>query len=147
MEDIESRGFWRRYMSHCRSMPVRDLKNARRANLVMLLWALTLLPALYLLKEELVPAGPLVWVAIAVPTLLSVAAVVTYIRFLRHADELLRKIQYEALGLGFGAGFVAAFALELLEEGGIGTYDAGDPMFAMILFYCIGILVGTRRYL
>lgn len=146
METAQSKSSWREYLAACRSMPERDRRNARIANWWLFFWCITFLPALYMLKEGLIPSGALSYAAAIVPTALAAIGVAAYVRFLRDADELQRQIQLEALSLGFGAGFVAAFGLQLLEEAGLGTYGAPDTFSAMLIFYFIGLYLGTRRY-
>ncbi len=147
METTDTRGSLRQYLATCRTLPERDRKNARTANWILAVWAVSLLGALMALDRGLIPEGPLTVAAVVVPTLLATLGALAFARFLRHADELHRKIQYEALAVGFGAGFVANFALELAEQAGWGTFDAGDPFFVMVLFYMVGVVAATRRYL
>ncbi len=135
------------FLAACRTMPERDRRNARIANWWLFAWCVTFLPALYFFRRDQMPPGIVSWVAVVVPIVLAVCGVLAFIRFLRQADELQRQIQMEALALGFGAGFVASFGLELLEEVGIGSFGAPDTFSAMALFYLIGMLIGTRRYL
>jgi len=130
----------------CRSMPERDRRNARIANGWLFLWSLSFLPILYLFKEGLIPSGLPSYAAAIVPTVLAAVGVVAYMRFLREADELQRKIQLEALSLGFGAGFVAGFGFQLLEYTGLGTFGPPDTFSVMLVFYFVGLYLGTRRY-
>ena len=147
MESTRARGSLREYLAACRTLPERDRRNVRTANWILFAWAVSLGVCLFSLSRGVVPEGALTVAAVVVPTLLSVLGVLAFARFLRHADELHRKIQYEALAVGFGAGFVTNFALELAEEAGWGTFDAGDPFFVMVLFYIAGVVAATRRYL
>ena len=45
--------------------------------------------------------------------------IVSYLRYLRHADELMRKIQLDAMALALGGCFVAGFTLLLLGSAGL----------------------------
>lgn len=146
MDTTETRGSWRSYLASCRAMTERDRRNARTANWALALWCVTFLPALFLLRRGSVQGGLASYALAIVPSVLAIVAVLTYIRFLRQADELHRKIQFEALAFGFGAGFVASFGMVLLEEAGLGTFDAGDPFAVMLSCYVVGLFLGTRRY-
>ena len=146
MTSDKSRNAISDFVASCHSMPERDRRNARRANWLLFFWAVTFLPALYLFRRGLMPSGPISWVAVVVPIVLAIAGVVAYIKFLREADELQRQIQLEALSVGFGAGFVASFGLQLLEELGLGDYGAPDTFSVMVFFYLAGMLIGSRRY-
>ena len=77
---------------------------------------------------------------------LGVAAVWSYFRLLRRADELERKIQVESLALGFGAGAVGMMAYRLLERAGAPPLDVNDALLVMLLAYAIGVVLARRRY-
>ena len=147
MNPKQSTGSLREFLASCRSLPERDRRNARIANWLLFLWAITFLPALYMFKRGAIPAGLPSYLAAIVPIVFAILGVLAYIRFLHHADEMQRKIQFEALSLGFGAGFVASFGLQLLEEAGLGTFGAPDTFSVMFVFYFVGMYTGTRRYL
>ena len=69
-----------------------------------------------------------------------------FIRYLREADELLRKIQLEAIALGFGAGVLATFTGSLVSRLMEKSLDGGDILLVMVAVYALGVIVGTRRY-
>jgi hypothetical protein len=77
---------------------------------------------------------------------LGVVAVWAYFRLLRGVDELERKIQVEALALGFGAGAVAMMAYRLAERAGAPALDINDALLAMLIAYAVGVVVGRRHY-
>lgn len=130
----------------CRAMPARDRRNARLATWLLALWAVVFLGTLFALDRGLIPAGPLSVGAALVPCGLAIVAVLAYMRFLRQADELHRKIQFEAMSLGFAAGFVASFASRLFAEVGWTGLEPGDVFSVMMVFYLLGIFLGTKRY-
>ena len=142
----EKQGFVKSYIDACRAMTAKDRKNARATNWVFLLWLLTFGPASILLSKGMIPSGPLTYLAIAVPVIISVIGCTFYLRFLREADELERKVQLEALALGFGGGFVTSFGLSLFESAGYEVFTVIAPIGIMTLLYIVGILNGTRRY-
>lgn len=146
MQPTETSSSWRSYMNHCRTMTGRDRRNARRANILLGLWAVAFLAALFGLRRGFVEATPLVLAAVVVPTALGIVAALAFGRFLREADELHRKIQLQALALGFGAGFVATFAVSLLEAAGWTIVDVGDTFVVMAIAYLVGMYLGSRRY-
>lgn len=136
---------WQHFAA-CRNLTSADRRNANIATAVLFVWGLGFVGASLLLRREVVPAGALAYLTALVPTALGIFAVLAYIRFLRHADELHRKIQLEALALGFGAGFVATFAFELLEAAGLDRADVSSPFSVMVIFYFLGLSIGSRRY-
>ena len=98
-----------------------------------------------LIRNQVAP-GVATYAAVLVPTLLGVMTVIAYVEFLREAEELQRKIQLDALALGFGVGLVAAVSWELLKELGVVEGDPSDVLFFMVLAYGLGIWLGVRRY-
>ncbi len=146
MEEARTERSWRAYLTHCRSMTGRDRRNARIANIYLAAWMLAFVGSLLGLKRGAIEGELLTVAAVVVPIALAVAATFAFGRFLRHADELHRKIQLHALALGFGAGFVATFAVTLLEAAGWTEIDSGDTFLVMVVFYLIGMYLGTRRY-
>jgi hypothetical protein len=86
------------------------------------------------------------WALALANAALGVAAVWSYFRLLRRADELERKIQVEALALGFGAGAVAMMADRLAERAGAAPLDVNDALLVMLLAYAVGVVLARRRY-
>jgi hypothetical protein len=66
--------------------------------------------------------------------------------FLRDADELLRRIETEALALGFGAGAVVGLVYPLLEKLGAPALGGHATLLAMMLSWGLGSWLGMRRY-
>ena len=71
----------------------------------------------------------------------GVGAMLSYGRFLRQADELRRMIELDGLAVAAGLGILTAFAVSLLEQGGV---IDGVGMFVipvmMLLGYVIAVL-------
>lgn len=109
-------------------------------------WAVSYVAASWMLKGDYTLARPLVWSLVAVPNLLSIIAVFSYMRFLRMADELLRKIQLEGLSLGFGAGVVLVAGYQLVEAAGANELQTDHIMLVMIFGWMAGQFHGMWRY-
>ncbi len=133
-------------LGRCADMTAADRRNLNRATWLLAAWAVAYVGAAMLLKRGGVPAGPATYLVALVPSALAVLAMLGYYRFLRHAEELQRKIQLEALALGFAAGFVASFGLEIVEKAGLAQPDVSTASVAMVLFYVLGVVLGGRRY-
>lgn len=102
--------------------------------------------ATILLGEKILLRGPLAW-ALAIVTIVLIAlAVRSYMVFLRDADELLRKIQLEALALSFGAAAIFMLGWRLLERLGAPKLDVDDPFLVMAVVWGLGQWFGFRRY-
>jgi hypothetical protein len=124
----------------------RDSRNQRRFNVWMLAAALTYLGATAALRwRESIP-GALPWLLTGLTLVLAIQAIRIYRVFLRGADELLRRIQMEALALGFGSGAVFSLLYPLLERLGAPELDEHATAVVMLLSWGAGSWLGTRRY-
>jgi hypothetical protein len=99
-----------------------------------------------LLSGKYIERGVLAYVLTAATIALMTMAARAYVVFLRGADELLRKIQLEALALAFGAGGVFMIGWRLCERLGAPKLDVNDPFVVMAVVWGIGQLVTSRRY-
>ena len=63
-------------------------------------------------------------------------------------DELQGKIQLDAMALSLGVGLVVGVSYELLEDIKLITFEPeiSHLILLMCLTYCIGIILGNRRY-
>jgi len=138
-----SRRWYRAFSCH---MTDRDRHNARRTNWWLFFWMLSFLGIMAAIRFDVLHQGVPAYLAIAGSTLLGAVAILAFARYIREADELVRKIQIEALALGFGAGFLLNFTLSLIERLTEQTFEIGDVFLVMIAFYVIGVITGTRRY-
>ena len=101
--------------------------------------------ATILIDQRYVPAAG-GWVLTAVSVVLMGVAMRSYVRFLREADELLRKVHLEALAFAFGVGVVAMMGYRLCERLGAPKLDVNDAGLVMMLCWIAGQWVGGRRY-
>ena len=127
--------------------PARDCANQRRVLGWAFAWAVTFLAATAVIKFEWIESVALDLVAAGVSTLVGVGMVWAYRCFLRETDELRRKIELDALALAVGVGLVGGFAYSLFHR----VLAAGEPDLLnitalMMLTYCVGNLLGRRRY-
>ena len=124
-----------------------DQKNQRRIVLVSLAWIVPFLFADFAIENGWIESDGLAIATTVVVTILGVAVIATYRRFLQQADELMRKIQLDALGLAFGVGVVVVFMMSLLSSAAILTDFAPlDLVMVMIITYVASIVIGVRRY-
>lgn len=86
------------------------------------------------------------WALTVATIALMIIAVRAYIRFLHHADELLRKVHLDALALAFGIGAVAMMGYRLCERLGAPKLDINDPFLVMMLVWIGAQIIGARRY-
>ncbi len=127
-------------------MTQADKRNARIFTVWTFVWALSFVAATFLLVDEIVARAPLTWLVALVPTALGLQTVRSYVRFLRAADELLRKVHLEGLALGFGAGVIFVMGYGLLEHIGAPALDITDPILVFFFFWALGQWLAMRRY-
>jgi hypothetical protein len=124
----------------------RDAKNQRRFTLWMLAAGLAYLGATAALRWRASLPAALPWLLSVLAWVLALQAIRRYVIFLRQADELLRRIQTEALAFGFGAGAVVSLLYPLLEMLGAPKLGGTAAALVMMLAWSAGTWLGTRRY-
>ena len=140
--DTAKPALWRR----CQLTP-RDRRNQQRTLIWLLVWVVSWVVANIAIKE----AWAADWLPPAlyavIPTILGVVMMLAYWKFLREADELQRKIQLEALAIGFGAGVVGGYTVHLLSRAGVlSSVEFSEVAAFMMIVYAIASLIGERRY-
>lgn len=125
---------------------LEDKRNSRRFTLWCLAWALAYVGAAWILKADMELATPLIWLAISTPTLLMIIAIFSYMHFLRNADELLQKIQFQGLAMGFGAAVIYVTGYQLLEAAGAKEMQNDHLIVLMMFSWVAGQLYGSWRY-
>jgi hypothetical protein len=83
---------------------------------------------------------------VLIPLIPSAFALRAYLRFLGRMDELGRRIQLEALAIGFGAAGMLTFAYGFLENAGFPQLSYIFVFPLMIFLWGIGGAIATRRY-
>ena len=131
-------------MMNCGYTP-RDTRNGWIFSAWSLAVAIAYVAATYVIVKTALPRS--VGIALVALTIVCLGgAVLAFIRFLREADELLRKIQLEALGVAFGAGAVFTLGYRLCERIGAPRLDVSDGYLVMMIFWTLGQYLGYRRY-
>jgi len=123
-----------------------DQRNGMVFSAWCLAWAVCYVVASKLLKGDFDLSTTMTWTLVAVPNFLSIVAVGAYMRFLRMADELLRKIQLQGLAMGFGAGVVLITGYQLFEAAGARELQTDHIVVVMMFSWVAGQLLGTWRY-
>lgn len=123
-----------------------DLRNSRRLTFLTLAWAVVFLVCLYALTRWEAFLGVWQYPLAALPPLFLLAVIGAFVRFIRQADELTRKIQLESLAIGFGAGLWFVFTWGILEQVGVPKLDISDSIIAMVLAYAVNVTRMHRRY-
>jgi hypothetical protein len=140
---VDKMTLWNRCSS---GMTPRDRRNIRHFNAWALSWAAAFVAATLGLGLAAGSLGDLAWLAALLPTAVGVVALLAYVRFLRQADELLRRVSMEGLALGFGVGWLFMTGWRLLERAGAPGLDIDDPLMVMVIAWAVGQWLAWRRY-
>ena len=128
--------------------PRRDTHGLLAVGLPGVLWVLTYLAVRIALKE--IAAGDATRVAIAViPILPFLLFLRAWIRGLRGADELERKVQLEALAFAFPVALILLMVLGLVELAIPLSKDDWSYRHVwsfLPLLYFVGLAIAWRRY-
>ena len=131
---------------HTRDYARRDARNTRAFLLWVVLATLAYLGAALAVRHRAALPLPLPWLAIAAAALLSGLAVQRYVLYLREVDELKRRIETEALAVGFGAGTVLSLLAPLVQRLGLPWLDASVVAAVMMGVWAVASFLGNRRY-
>ena len=134
-------------MTSCEdALTPRDSRKYR----IFVIWTATCVTtftaATILIEERIIDRGWLAWMLSGATVIFAVLAFRAYLVFLRTADELLRRIQVDALALGFGGGAVFMIGYGLFERLGAPALDLVFPFVVMVVFWIIGGSIAQRRY-
>ncbi len=124
----------------------RDRQNQYRFVVWLFGWSITFVLAAQLLKRDPGLAPWLKWAVAILPSAIGIGVVRSYLRFLRMADELMRKVQLDGLAIGFGAGVLFVAGYPLLVGAGAPRLDMSDTMLVMMVAWAFGQLLSMRRY-
>jgi len=125
----------------------KDRRNQRLVVAWSLAWASTFLAATYGIEADRIGSDALALLATIGVAVVGLGTLLVFRRFLRDADELMRKIQLDALAIAVGVGLVAGFSLSLIERSEI--VDQSDVMtvvLVMILSYIVSVVAGLGKY-
>lgn len=111
-----------------------------------LAWAIAFVGASWFLRGEPTISAGTAWIVAVAPNLLALAVVIVYLRFLRDADELVRRIQLEGLAFGFGVGVIFSMGYQLLERAGAPSLSPSDVAAIMMFAFVVGVVRANRQY-
>ncbi len=127
-----------------------DRHNQVRMTVWALVWMMSFLAADQILKGNLgfglAVEGPSVWLVAMFPNVLAIGVLLSYLRFLRMADELTRLVQIQGLAVGFGTWFFFFLGWQLLEDAGAGPLGDEVPILVPVFAMMAGQLYFAWRY-
>ncbi len=141
----QKRSWWRCIIEFEQgAMTKSDWRRQKTFILLCASWALSYVAANWLLKGEQVLAFWQLVLTLTIPVIIGAAAVLSYIHFLRKADELVQKVHYEGIAVGFGLGILYNVAYQLMVNAGIDTIDYSITVMA--IGWALGVLRASWRF-
>ena len=130
-----------------KGLVARDIKNAIIANLWIFGYAVSLGVISYLSTFEWYSSIWATVVGLAIHLGIAVAMVLAFKRFLTEADELERKIQLDALATSVAAILVTFSSYSILQKSTeVPPLTPAYMIMVMAAAYCVGLIVGRRRF-
>ena len=123
-----------------------DRRNNRRFTFWCLAWAAALIGATWIVETYDSLAGPIAWLVALSPNVFAFGALVAYMRFLRMADEMQRRIQIEGLAIGFGTGWIFAIGYLVLQSAGAPEVPLTAIIVVMTAGWIVGNVIAVRHY-
>lgn len=117
-----------------------DTHNNRALALWSFTWALGIIVATSIVASGLV-TGAAAWIVALLPNVLALYVLRAYLRFLTMTDELQRRIQLEALAVGFGVTYFLIIAHVVAQSAGAPALDSSW----WVLVFTGGLLFGNWR--
>jgi hypothetical protein len=90
--------------------------------------------------------GPLAWLLALLPIVFSIPLVKALLRFLREADEFMRKVQLEGIAIGYCAGAIFCLGYHALEHAGAPELPMVFALFPLTLGWVVGSFLVAYRH-
>ncbi|MCG9738910.1 hypothetical protein L1D32_12130 [Shewanella insulae] len=130
-----------------KGLPLRDIQNANRVNLLALLWALSLGGTSFLAHQGYLAS---IWVlasSFILHGVIGIWMLLAFKRFLRQLDEMERKIQLDALALAVGVSIIGFSLYSILDMADLlPDLKAAYLVVLLSLTYMLGIIFGRLSY-
>ena len=123
-----------------------DQRNIRAIWVWSFVWSFSFAGPILALKFFPQLQGPFAWLLAATPIVLGVPFVNVLLRFLREADEFMRKVQLEGIAMGFGAGAMFCLCYHVLEHVGAPELPMIVAVIPMMTGWCVGSFLVAARY-
>lgn len=123
-----------------------DQRNIRAVWIWSFVWAAGFVAAIISLRRLEQLPSLFLWLLALLPTLFSIPLVCALRRFLREADELMRKIQLEGIAIGYSAGSIFCVGYHGLEHVGAPQLPIVFAVVPLGLGWAIGSFLVAYRH-
>ena len=120
----------------------------RRNSLLILFWSAIWAVTITSTERAIMTGqaeGELAWGLVALTAVITVVALAAYVRFIREADEMIRRAHVNALAFGFAAGVVFSAANGIGFSMGRPAYGTNDMLAVMCFAYAGKVLWNLWR--
>jgi hypothetical protein len=90
--------------------------------------------------------GSFAWLLAMIPIALSIPGLLANVRFIREADEFMRKVQLNGIAIGFAAAFVFCLGYHALEQVGAPHLPMVVAIVPLGLGWAIGSFIVAFRH-
>ena len=129
----------------CASGTEADRHNQYRMLKWMAAWGVSFVGGTALLRSDELSSG-WKWAVPSLAAILGVAAMLAYLKFLREADELARKIQFDGIAFAFGVGILLTVGYQMFEWAGAPVLELSTVATIMLVAFSVGQINAMRRY-
>jgi drug/metabolite transporter (DMT)-like permease len=123
-----------------------EQRNIRSVWIWCLVWATGFLAVTSALAAFPQLRGPFAWLLAMIPIVLGFPAVLACVRFIREADEFMRKVQLDGIAIGFAAGCVFCLGYHTLEHVGAPHLPMIVATVPLVFGWAIGSFIVAFRH-
>jgi hypothetical protein len=123
-----------------------DQRNLRMVWVWTFAWAASFVAVTFALKLNAQLEGPLAWLLAMIPIAVGVPTVRTYLRFIREADEFMRKVQLEGIAIGYAVGSLACIGYQTLRQIGAPELPIVFAVIPLAFGWALGSFLVALRY-
>lgn len=140
------RATWWQAALMIRGQTETDQRNLRLIWIWTIVWAISFYAAVSALESNPQLQSPFAWLLAMIPIVLGVPTVRAYLRFIREADEFMRKVQLEGIAIGYAVGSLACIGYHTLERVGAPELPMIIAVIPLAFGWAVGAFLVAFRY-
>jgi hypothetical protein len=133
------RATWWQAALMIRGQTKAEQRNIRSVWIWSLAWAAGFSAVITALEAFAERLGSFAWLLAMVPIPLTIFLILANVRFIREADEFMRKVQLHGIAIGFAAGFLFCLGYPVFEQAGAPRL----PMMVAAVPLGLGWMIGS----
>ena len=129
-----------------RGQTAAEQRNIRSVWIWCFVWAAAFTVVITTLEAFPQQLGPFAWLLALIPIALSFPVMRACLRFIREADEFMRKVQLDGIAIGFAAGCIFCMGYHALEYVGAPHLPLIVTIVPLIFGWAIGSFIVAFRH-